>query len=84
MLHNDPLICMRKDPEWVRIIRAILLRIWAFVTGHLLFLYEKKEYIEPCKKKKRALLLMHLILRFQLHLIICCQITTAFALYCMV
>lgn len=83
MLHNDPLVCMRKDPEWVRIIRAILLRIWAFVTGHLLFLYEKKEYIEPCKKK-RALLLMHLILRFQLHLIICCQITTAFALYCMV
>lgn len=52
MLHNDPLVCMRKDPEWVRIIRAILLRIWAFVTGHLLFLYEKKEYIEPCIKKK--------------------------------
>lgn len=57
MLHNDPLVCMRKDPEWVRIIRAILLRIWAFVTGHLLFLYEKKEYIEPCKKKKKSFII---------------------------
>lgn len=31
MLHNDPLVCMRKDPEWVRVIRLILLKdlaIW--------------------------------------------------------